>query len=263
MAPYSVLLVSELGDDLRLVRLNRPEKRNALSVELIEQLTAALLEAASSSAIRGVLVAGVGHSFSAGVDLHEFDTVSRSDAERLIRSLAQLCRTLRTLPLPVACAIQGYCLGGALELAACCDFRVCTPDAQLGMPEVFLGIPSVIDAVMLQHHIGAGRAHELLLTGDSISGQTALDWGLVNRLAPAERLIDEAALLLRRVSRHAASVVADQKRLHQAWLELDYEQAVERSIERLVEAIAKGRPQQLARQRLRRPAELPKPSPSV
>ena len=249
--PYSsVLLVTGLGDDVRLIHLNRPEKRNALSRELIEQLTAALLEAADTPSIRGVILAGSGPSFSAGVDLHEFDTLSRSDAERLIRSLARLCRTLRQLPLPVACAIQGHCLGGALELAACCDFRVCAPDAQLGMPEVVIGIPSVIDAVMLQHHIGAGRAHELLLTGDSISGQTAEAWGLVNRLAPADRLIDEAAQLLRRATRHAASVLADQKRLHQEWLDFAYEHAVERSIERLLEAIASGRPQRLATQRL-------------
>ena len=76
-------------------------------------------------------------------------------------ALAGVCAAARRNPKPIACAIQGHCLGGALELAACCDVRICTLDAQLGMPEVFLGIPSVIDAVMLGHHIGVGRAREL------------------------------------------------------------------------------------------------------
>ena len=166
---------------------------------------------------------------------------------RLIEALRDLCATVRTLPKPVVCAIHGHCLGGALELAASCDFRVCTPDARLGMPEVSLGIPSVIDAVMLAHHIGAGRARELLLTGDPIDGETAYAWGLANRLAPPEALARTAADLLRQVTRHAPEVIAAQKTLHQQWLDLPYSEAVERSIEPLLDAVRAGRPQQAAR----------------
>jgi len=245
-----VLLVETLGTDLRLITLNRPEKRNALTRELIEQLTAAVGEAGDAPTVRGVLLAGNGPSFCAGVDLHEFRAGTVESGAALITALKALCAAVRNVPKPVACAIQGHCLGGALELAACCDVRVCTPDARLGMPEVFLGIPSVIDAVMLMHHVGAGRAFELLLTGESIDGQTAHLWGLVNHLAPGDQLIDTAAGLLRQVTRHAPEVIAAQKRLHQQWLDAPYSEAVERSIQPLLEAFAAGRPQRIAGARL-------------
>jgi enoyl-CoA hydratase/carnithine racemase len=243
--------VEPRGTDLLLLTLQRPEKRNALSQALIRQLTFELRKFDADPAVRGILLAGAGPSFSAGVDLHEFAAASPDSAWALIGALGELCATVRSLRKPVACAIQGYCLGGALELAACADFRVATSDAQLGMPEVLLGIPSVIDAVMLGHLIGVGRAHELLLTGAPISGETAFQWGLVNRLAAPGDLIVVAADLVRLATRHLPEVIAAQKRLHQQWLELPYSKAVERSVDPLVDAIRTGRPQQLAATRLR------------
>jgi enoyl-CoA hydratase len=247
-----MILFERLDGELLLVTLNRPAQRNALGRPLIEQLASTLDQARLDSTVRSVVLAGAGPSFCAGVDLHEFAEGSPESASALIGALKDLCALVRGLPKPIACAIQGHCLGGALELAACCDFRVCTPDARLGMPEVFLGIPSVIDAAMLRHHIGAGRAHELLLTGDPVSGETAYRWGLVNNLAPPERLIEAAAELVGRASRHAPEVIAAQKRLHQHWLDLPYEEAVERSIQPLLEAFRAGRPQRAATARLRK-----------
>lgn len=245
------MIVVEAVDELVVLRLERPEKRNALTRPVISELTDALLRIAADVAVRGVIVAGAGPSFCAGVDLREFAEGTPETMRALIAALADLCRTVRALPQPVACAIQGHCLGGALELAACCDFRVCTPDAQLGMPEVFLGIPSVIDAVMLGHLIGTGRAGELLLTGDSISGETAYSWGLATRLAPVEDLVNVAASLLCRVTRHSGSTIAAQRRLHQHWLDLPYAEAVEHSQDALVDAFNSGTPQRLAAARLR------------
>jgi len=240
------------GTDLVLVRLQRPEKRNALSLAMIEQLTGELRRIDADPGSRGVLLAGAGPSFSAGVDLHEFASATVASARVLIQALRELCATVRHLSKPVACAIQGHCLGGALELAACADFRIATGDALLGMPEVFLGIPSVIDAVMLGHLVGTGRARELLLTGEPIGGEIAYAWGLVNRLAEPDTLISVAAELVRLAVRHEPTVIAAQKRLHQQWLELPYTEAVGRSVEPLVEAFAIGQPQDLAAHRLRR-----------
>lgn len=238
-----------LEPELRLILLQRSEKLNALNRPLLTRLTQQLREADAEPRVRGVLLAGEGRAFSAGVDLREF--AEPSEGPPLIEVLRELCATVRALSKPVACAIQGHCLGGALELAACCDFRVSTPDARLGMPEVLIGIPSVIDAVMLVQHVGAGRAYEMLLTGEAISGETAHAWGLVNRLAPAEQVIDAAADLLRLVTRHAPEVVAAQKRLHQQWLDLPYSEAVRRSVQALLEASASGRPAHIASERLR------------
>jgi enoyl-CoA hydratase/carnithine racemase len=182
--------------------------------------------------------------------MREFAEGTEASGRALITSLAALCAIARKLPKPVACAIQGHCLGGALEFAACCDFRICTADAQLGMPEVFLGIPSVIDAAMLERHVGAGRAHELLLTGDAISGDVAHQWGLVNRLAPTDALMDVAAVMLRSATRHDPDVVASQKALHEHWLSASYNDAVDHSIESLVAAFSSGRPRELGAARL-------------
>jgi enoyl-CoA hydratase/carnithine racemase len=246
-----VLRVERRAHGLLLLTLDRPEKRNALSRPLIERVTHELQRAEADDAIRGAVLAGSGPSFSSGVDLHEFANATADAARALIESLRTLCASVRRLSKPVACAVHGYCLGGALELAACCDLRVCAPDARLGMPEVFLGIPSVIDAAMLGHLIGAGRARELLLTGEPISGETAYAWGLANRLAPSDHVVPAAAALLGQVSRHAPEVIAAQKQLHQEWLDLPYEQAVERSVEPLVDAFSSGQAQRLAAQRLR------------
>jgi enoyl-CoA hydratase/carnithine racemase len=218
---------------------------------LIEQLTRELRRSDTDPGVRGVVLAGAGPSFCAGVNLHEFAEASPDSARGLIEALSELCATVRHLSKPVACAIQGHCLGGALELTACADFRVCSPDARLGMPEVVLGLPSVIDAVMLGHLIGVGRARELLLTGEPISGETAFRWGLVNRLAAPGDLIVVAADLLRLATRHLPNVIAAQKRLHQQWLDLPYTEAVERSVDPLVDAFRTGQPQQLAANRLR------------
>jgi enoyl-CoA hydratase len=247
-----MLLVERLGADLLHVTLNRPEKRNALSLALIEQLTELLRRADSDDDVRAVVLAGAGPSFCAGVDLHELATASTQHARTLIVALEKLCATVRRLSKPVACAIQGHCLGGALELAACCDFRVCTADAQLGMPEVFVGMPSVIDAVMLGHLIGVGRARELLLTGEPISGRTAVDWGLCNRQASPAQLVQATVELLSLVTRHHPQVIAAQKRLHQEWLDVPYEQAVHNSIAALEDAFTSGQPQQIATERLRK-----------
>jgi enoyl-CoA hydratase/carnithine racemase len=246
------MIVSERrGTDLLLLTIRRPEKRNALSQALIEQLTAELRRGDADPAVRGVILAGAGPSFCAGVDLHEFAQASPDSSSALIEALRDLCATIRRLSKPVACAIQGYCLGGALELAACADFRIASPDARLGMPEVFLGLPSVIDAVMLGHLIGVGRARELLLTGEAIGGETAFNWGLVNRLVAPGELIDVAADLLHLATRHLPDVIAAQKRLHQQWLDLPYTDAVQLSVEALVDAFRTGEPQQLAADRLR------------
>src|SRR5438309_3682918 len=143
------MIVSERrGTELLLLTLQRPEKHNALTQPLIEQLTAELHRSDADPAIRGVILAGAGPSFCAGVDLHEFAEATPDSARLLIGALRVLCLTVRGLSKPIACAIQGHCLGGALELATCADFRIATPKAQLGMPEVVLGLPSVIDAVM-------------------------------------------------------------------------------------------------------------------
>lgn len=237
-------------DGVRLFVLDRPEKRNALTLQLIEQLRDGLRAAAEDPGVSGVVVAGTPPDTSAGVDLHEFAHATPDSARTLIRVLAEACAAARLSPKPVAMAIQGHCLGGALELACACDVRVATPGAQLGMPEVALGIPSVIDAALLERHLGLSRAAELVLTGDPISGEAAAAWGLVNRLASADGLLATARALLEQITRHRAAAIASQKQVVQGWLELPLSEAVARSQEALAASFEDGEPQRRARELL-------------
>jgi enoyl-CoA hydratase/carnithine racemase len=120
------------------------------------------------------------------------------------------------------------------------------------MPEVHLGIPSVIDAALIERHVGAGRARELILTGEPIDAEQALAWGLVNRVLPVADLLDGCRVLLERVTRHPAATIERQKRLFADWWNLPVDEAVERSKEELVASFATGIPQRLAAERLRR-----------
>jgi enoyl-CoA hydratase len=181
---------AEREDGLALVWIDRPSRRNALTLAMVEALRDELARAAAEPSVRGVIVAGVPPSTSAGVDLGELAAGTPASVRRLIDALADVCAAARRCPKPVAMAIQGHCFGGALELACACDLRVAAAGAMLGMPEVLLGIPSVIDAALIERHVGAGRATELMLTGEPIGAEQALDWGLVNRVVPEPALLD-------------------------------------------------------------------------
>jgi enoyl-CoA hydratase/carnithine racemase len=219
---------------------------------MVERLAVELEDAAADAQVAGVIVAGRGQSFSAGVDLHEFAEGTAASGRRLIAGLKRACATARVAPKPFACAVQGHCLGGAFELALACDFRVATPGAVFGLPEVTLGLPSVIDAALLHHYVGLGRAREMLLTGEFISAEPALAIGLVNRVVAADELTAAAAQLVRRVLACDAGAVAAQKRLIASWLDQGLTTAIEASVDDLVAAFEGGRPRELARRRLRK-----------
>lgn len=235
-----------------VVWLDRPLRRNALTEPMIESLRDTVTAAGRDPAVRGLILAGAGPSTCAGVDLHEFATGTPQTVRRLVGLLAEACAAIRRCPRPVAMAIQGHCFGAGLELACACDLRVAAAGALLGMPEVTLGIPSVIDAALLERHVGLGRAQELVLTGDPITAEQALEWGLVNGLAPADGLLGACRRLLDRAARHDAATIGRQKRLIADWQNLPLDEAIARSQEELAESFLDGLPQRLARQRLDR-----------
>lgn len=237
---------------IRYVWLDRVEKRNALRIGDIARVRGEIEAAAGDPAVTGIVIAGRGPSFCAGVDMNEFASATEASATALITQLAGLCAAVRLAPKPVAAAVQGHCVGGALELAVCCDFRVCTPDAMFSMPEVAIGIPSVIDAALIERHIGLGRARELILTADPMAAEEALSRGLVNRVVAMDLLLPAAEELVGRASRHDPGAIAAQKRLFQEWLELPYSAALESSARALALSFRGGLPQKLSRQRLQR-----------
>jgi enoyl-CoA hydratase/carnithine racemase len=185
------LVLTEDRGPVRHVVLNRPEKRNAFHADLVTATGDALRAAAADPEVRCVVVRGAGPAFSSGMDLAALAALA--EAPERLREFRRACleawNLAEEMPKPTVCAIQGACLGGALELALACDLRVIAADAVVGLPETRVGLlPDVGGCSRLPQVVGVGRAKELILTGKVIGGEEAERIGLANRIAPAEEL---------------------------------------------------------------------------
>jgi enoyl-CoA hydratase/carnithine racemase len=147
-----------------------------------------------------------------------------------------VCRALRELPVPAIAAIRGWCLGAGLEIAACCDLRLAAEGSRFGMPEVRVGLPSVIEAAVLPGLIGAGRARDLVLTGRVVEGEEALRWGLVDALVPGDGLDALVDTRTGEILAGAPRALRLQKRLCRAWEELPLEEAIEQGVRAFADA---------------------------
>ena len=185
-------------DGLALVTIRRPEKLNALNQAVISELGEAFNTARDDASVKALILTGAGEkAFVAGADIAELaNVVSNGDAleaERLSRRGQDIFRALETMRKPSVAAINGFALGGGLELAMCCTIRIASPNAKLGQPEVKLGIvPGYGATQRLPRLVGRGRALELLLSGESIDAAEAHRIGLVNAIAPQNELIAAA-----------------------------------------------------------------------
>jgi len=184
-------VITEDAGAVRHVVLARPEKRNAMNRELLGELGEALGDAAADSSVHVVVLRGEGPVFSAGIDLTELaESAGEMTMLRTFREIFLNCANLcETMTKPVICQIQGACIGGALEVALGCDFRLAASDAKLGLPEVRFGlIPDVGGSTRLPAVVGLGRAKDLILTARMIDGVEAERIGLVSRVAEAAEL---------------------------------------------------------------------------
>ena len=210
------LIVSEDRGPVRHVVLNRPEKRNAMSRELLCELGAALRGAGEEDAVHCVVLRGEGPVFSAGVDLAEL--ASFGDEPSVLRryrnvflDCANLCEEM---PKPVVCQVHRTCVGGALEVALGCDLRVASGDSQLGLPEVKFGIiPDVGGSSRLPAVVGLGRAKELIMTARLIDASEAERIGLVNRVVAPEDLDRATDALVEELLANSPTAVGRAKRV--------------------------------------------------
>ena len=222
----------ENGDTTARIVLDHPEKVNVFGAEMIATVTALVHEASAHARIRVlVLTSSTSRAFSGGANIHEFSKLDPEGAEAFIRSLHALCNSVRQCPVPVIAAIHGYCLGGALELAASCDLRVASEDAQFGMPEVRVGLPSVIEARLLPLLIGWGKTAELLYTGELISAEDALQCGLVERVVEGSELDDAVEQWIRPIAASGPHAIRTQKMLLRRWQEISIETGIEESVQ--------------------------------
>jgi enoyl-CoA hydratase len=204
---------------------------NILGSAVIDGVREGLETLAADRAIRVLIVAGHSEkSMIGGADIKEMAKLDQAAAEKFITGLRDLCEEVRAFPAPVIARMPGWCLGGGLEFAAACDFRIAAQDAKFGMPEVRVGIPSVIHAALLPRLIGWGRARWLVMTAATIDAATALNWGLVDVVAGDGQLDAEVEKVVAMLLQCGPEALRAQKALLKQWEELPLKQSIDLSI---------------------------------
>jgi methylglutaconyl-CoA hydratase len=198
------------------ITLDRPERRNALNRALVSELKEALTAAQSDERVRVVAIAGAGPDFCAGADLRELQEAVEAGPDASLeeaQALGDLFVLIRSLTKPVVALVHGRALAGGAGLATACDLVLARADARFGYPEVRLGfVPAMVMAI-LRRSVGEKRAFELIAQGNPVDADTALGFGLVNRVIPAESFEPDATAFLEELSSRSASAVALSKRL--------------------------------------------------
>ena len=204
---------------------------NILGSAQIKGVREGLEALAADRQIRVLVIAGQSEkSMIGGADIKEMAKLDQVLAEKFITGLRDLCEAVRAFPAPVIARMPGWCLGGGLEFAAACDFRVAAHDAKFAMPEVRVGIPSVIHAALLPRLIGWGRARWLVMTAATIDAPTALGWGLVDVVAAEGRLDAEGETVVDMLLECGPEALRAQKALLKQWEELPLTESVNLSI---------------------------------
>jgi enoyl-CoA hydratase len=204
---------------------------NILGSAVIHAVREGLQVLATERQIRVLVISGQSDkSLIGGADIKEMAKLDQASAEKFITGLRDLCEAARAFPAPVIARMPGWCLGGGLEFAAACDFRIAAADAHFGMPEVRIGLPSVIHAALLPRLIGWGRARWLVMTAENIDAATALAWGLVDVVAPDGGLDAAVENTVAALLECGPEALRAQKALLRQWEELPLKQSVDLSI---------------------------------
>ena len=225
------------------VIIDRPDKLNVLNSDLIGALRDTFTQLSEDEELRAVVLTGAGErAFIGGADITEMSSLTRTSAPVFIEHLHAACAAIRQCPVPVIARIQGYCLGGGREVAAACDLRVAADDAVFAMPEVRVGIPSVIEAALLPRLIGIGHTRELVLTGDAIDADRAEQWGLVERTVPRAELDDMVERWVHSIAAGGRRAIRLQKLLARQWEGLALDHAVKAGVRSFASAFDTDEP---------------------
>ena len=211
------------------ITFDRPDKLNILHPEDLSELRDVI--AGLDSGVRAIVFTGAGQAaFSAGMNIEAFVGLAPDGAQALIGDLAQVMRAIRHSPVVTVAAVNGYCLGAAFELALACDLRVVAATASFGLPEIKVGVPSVIDAALLPAFVGLSKAREMVLTGDIYKLDQLPPGSIANVVAEAGEVTAASEALLDRIAAHPPAVTAAQRRLFDIWLNNPLDAAVNASI---------------------------------
>jgi enoyl-CoA hydratase/carnithine racemase len=244
--PGTHVKVKERADGSRIayVTIDNARRLNCLTTPLIVSLADAFTGLAGDRALRSVVLTGEGdRAFIGGADLNELGGLCADSARLYITRLHHACKAIRDCPVPVIARVNGFCLGAGLEVAASCDMRVAADTARFGMPEVQVGLPSVIEAALLPGLIGWGKTREILLTGETFSAADALRIGFVERCVPVAELNVAVEQWLEALCRAKPQAVRAQKALINRWQRVSIEEGVLAGIDALADAYKTGEPQ--------------------
>jgi enoyl-CoA hydratase/carnithine racemase len=233
-ATFQYLLVSTDGP-ITTITLDRPEKRNALAVDVMTELTAALREVGASDAL-GVVLAANGPVFSAGHNFGDMAGASLAQARRLFEICTEMMDMLQSIPQPVVAKVHALATAAGCQLVASCDLAIAAESASFAIPGGKGGLFCHTPLVAVSRNIGRKRALEMALTGDAINAATAVEWGLINRAVPDDELDDAVADLIRRATRGSVLSKAMGKRGFYAQVDLDQDKAYAYAVELMASA---------------------------
>ncbi len=225
------VLRERLAPGILALTLNRPDRRNALSLDLMLALEAALDECAGDGQTQVVVLRAAGPAFSSGHDLRELGCADEEQGRQMFAACVRLMEKILAIRQPVIAQIDGIATAAGAQLVATCDLAVASERATFATPGVRIGLFCSTPMVALSRSIGSKRAMEMLLTGEAISAATALQWGLINRVVSSESLAAETLALATRIAASSPAVVALGKRSFYEQIELDRTTAYERMAE--------------------------------
>ncbi len=211
--------------DIAVVTLNRPDRRNALSLELMTELIRTLDEIGENRGIRAVILAAAGKVFCSGHDLAEMTGRDINEYRRIFDICTHLMEKLQSIPQPVIAEVQGVATAAGCQLVDSCDLAVASDQASFATPGVKIGLFCTTPMVALTRAIGRKRAFEMLVTGEMVDAKTAAEWGLVNRVVPAAELATETRKLAARIAEASSLVMAIGKQAYYTQIDLDQSKA--------------------------------------
>lgn len=239
-----VTVTQHEGGPVATVTVDNPTKANTLNMALMDEFIATFATLAANADLRAAVLTGGGErTFMGGADVREMAVLDGPDAARaFITRLHHCCAAVRDLPVPVIARVNGACFGAGLELVASCDLRLAVDTARFAMPEVKLGIPSVIEAALLPGLVGWGRTRHMLLLGDTFGAAEAERWGLVEQVVPAAGLDAALDAWLRSLLACPPGAVRSQKVLMRRWEDVPLRDAIAAGVDAFAAAYETGEP---------------------
>ena len=218
-------LLTSTDGQIGIITLNRPERRNPLSLELMQELIRTLDQFASDPNVRVLILASTGKVFSAGHDLGEMTGRTVADYRRIFDVCTELMMKIQAIPQPVIAQVQGIATAAGCQLVATCDLAIASDQAQFATPGVKLGLFCTTPMVALSRAVGRKRALEMLLTGKMVDAATAADWGLINQAVPADQLETETRRLACHIAQASSFTVGLGKQAYYTQIDLDQTKA--------------------------------------